>query len=166
MAKIALRDVTVTLRDGTTPTPNELEIVIGDGNITWTESRTLEYTNDRDLLDERRLASEVPMEVSLTAKLDYYSGLTAGPLPSIMEAIYFEGAASTWISTDTDPCRPKCLDLVLDNVPSCSGVDAQETIVFPKFFAETADFDVQAAQISLSGTCLATKVVATRSDIA
>ena len=165
MAKLALRDVTMTLRDGTTPTANELELVIGDGNVTWTEQRPLEYTNDRDLLDERRLAAEVPMEVNLTAKLDYYTGLTAGSVPSPMDAFYFQNHASTWESTDSDPCRPKCLDLVMDNVPTCDGTDARETYIFPKFFAENVDFDVQAAQLSIRGTCLATKVTTTRSDL-
>ena len=165
MAKIALRDVTVTLRDGTTPTPNELELVIGDGNITWTEQRPLEYTNDRDLLDERRLAAEVPMEVNLTAKLDYYTGLTAGSTPSPMDAFYFQGHASSWESSDSDPCRPRCLDLVVDNIPTCNGTDARETYVFPRFFAENVDFDMRSAQLSIRGTCLATKVVTTRSDL-
>lgn len=165
MAKISLRDITVVLRDGTPSTPNELELVIGDGNITWTEQRPLEYTNDRDLLDERRLAAEVPLEVNLTAKLDYYTGLTLGNTPSPMDAFYFENHAATWISTDSDPCRPKCLDLVVDNVPSCNGVDARETYVFPRFFAENVDFDMQAAQLSVRGTCLATRVITTRSDL-
>jgi len=165
MAKIDLRDVTVILRDGTPVTPNELELVIGDGNITWTEQRPLEYSNDRGVIDERRLADDVPLEVNLTVKLDYYSGLTAGSVPSPMDVFYFEGHASTWLSTDSDPCRPKCVDLILDNIPTCDGTDARETYVFPLFFAENVDFDVQSAQLSVRGTCLATRVIATRSDL-
>lgn len=163
MAKINLRDVTILLRDGTPSTPNELELIVGDGNLTWTEQRPLEYTNNRGLLDERRLGDEVPVEVNLTVNLDYYTGLTAGSVPSPMDAFLFRGHASDWISTDSDPCRPKCLDLILENVPDCVATDSSETYVFPTFFAENIDFDTQAAQLSVRGTCLATTVSAVRS---
>ena len=164
MARIALRDVTLTLRDGSTPTPNELEIQVGDGNITWTEQRPLEYINDRDKLDDRRLAPEVPLEVNLTVKWEYYRGDGAGD-PSPMDVFYFENDASAWVSTDSDPCRPKCVDLIIENIPDCIGTAKKETYVFPKFFAENVDFDISAGQLSVRGTCLATRVTTTREDL-
>jgi hypothetical protein len=42
-----LKDCTVSFRDGTTPTPFELEIKVDEGNLTWTESRNLKAVKDR-----------------------------------------------------------------------------------------------------------------------
>ena len=39
--KIDLKDCTIYFKDGTTPTPNELELKIGSGNLTFTEHNIL-----------------------------------------------------------------------------------------------------------------------------
>ena len=163
MSQISLRDAEVVFVDGTGPTPNELIITVGEGNLTWTESRPLEYTSNRGLIEDRKLADDVPMSVSLDLRWDYYRGKNGGgEPPSPMDVIHFENNASTWVSTDTDPCRPKCIDIVIHYRPDCAETDSDETITLPKFFAEDKAFDLREGTIALTGTCLAIRALSVR----
>lgn len=166
MAKIQLRNCKIYLRDGTTPTPNKLEIKIGEGEISWTEARPLEYTNDRGKIDARNLGDEVPLEVSLSAKWEYYRGDGLGN-PSPVDVLKFKNDAANWVSTDPDGCQPKCIDLIIENVPDCAGAGKMETYVFPKFFAENIEFNISpsSSDMSFSGTCLAIEPTTVREDI-
>lgn len=164
MSQISLRDTSVLLRDGTTPTANTLELIIGEGNVTWTETRALEYTRNRGALEDRRLADEEPMSVNIDLRWDYYRGGNGvSDPPSPVDAMKFQNNASTWISTDPDACRPKCIDVVLNYEPDCQVTDSNEEIVLPMFFAETFDYDPDEGTIAVTGTCLATEALSTRS---
>jgi hypothetical protein len=165
MSKVSLKESTILLQDGTPSTPNELEIKIGDGNITWTEARTIEYTNDRGRISERRETDEVPMAVSLQFNWDYIKGKTGGgELPSPVDVLKKQGNASTWVSTDPDACQPYSIDIVIKYEPECTGAQVNETITLPKFVYESLDYDLDAGQIDVSGTCLATEALSERSD--
>ena len=80
-AQISLKFATMKLIDGTAVTPEEIEIKIGEGNLTWTEAKTMEYLLDRTLLDEVRAGDEIPMDVSFDFIWDYLTG--DGIIPSI-----------------------------------------------------------------------------------
>lgn len=160
MSKISLRDAIITFKDAGA---NSIEIKVGDGNLTWEEARTVEYTNDRGILSERRLGDDVPMSVSLDMNWDYIKGLTAGSIPSPIDALKQLDHASTWVSTDTDLCQPYAIDIIVTYEPACTGTDTIETITLPKFTWESLSFDLDAGSIAVSGTCLATESTAVRS---
>lgn len=161
MASIDLKNVTIKLIDGTAVTPNELEIKIGVGNLTYTERVERIYENDRGLLDEVRDGDEQPMDVTFDFKWDYISSTTG--TVSIEDALKQTGEAASWVSTDADLCRPYALDVVLENVPSCVVTDSEETITLPDFRWEELNHDLRAASISCTGKCNATTATAVRS---
>ena len=149
-AQIDLKDVTLKIKDGTTPA-NEVEVVIGEGNITWSERRNMDYILDRGTLDEVREGDEVPVEVSMDFKWSYLKG--DGTTPSIEDALKRLNAAAAWVSTDADTCRPYAVDLEFENAPSPSACGDQETITFSDFRYEQLDHDARAGTVSCTGKC-------------
>lgn len=162
-ATIDLKDVTITLRDGTTPTPNELEVSIGEGNLTYTERRERKYTKDRGKLDDVRDGDEAPMDVSFDFKWDYLQG-TGGTDITIEDVLKQRGGASAWKSTDSDQCRPFAVDLVLKNKPACATANSVETTVLPDFRHEEMSHDLRGGTVACTGKCNATEPTIVRSD--
>jgi len=168
MAQIDLKSVTLKLQDGTTPTPNEISIKIGEGNLTYSENVTREYTLDRGLLDEVRDGDEVPMDVAFDLVWEFITGNTdsAGVPPTVEDALKNQNNASTWVSTDADACRPYALDVVLEDVPVCGAsapIQEQEVVTLPDFRYETLDHDLRAGTIACSGRCNAKVATIVRS---
>lgn len=165
---IDLKNTSIKLVDGTTPTANELEIKIGEGDVTWDETRNVEYILDRGRIDEVRLGDEVPMDVNFDFNWEFLSGDTssAGALPTVEDVLKNRGNASTWISTDPDTCRPYAIDILLENVPPCGSGGApaeQEYITLPDFRWATLNHDLRAATVACTGQCNAQEATAVRS---
>lgn len=162
MAQIDLKNATITIRDGATPTANELEINIGQGTLTFSEKRTMEYTLNRGALDEVREGDEQPMDVSFDIVWEYVKGTTGtSGVPSPIDALKHINAASTWTSSDSDACRPYAVDLEIAYVPSCS-TGNNETIILPDFRYEDLAYDIKAGTIRCSGKCNVTDASPTR----
>lgn len=164
-ATIDLKYATIKVLDGTTPTPNELEIKIGEGNLTFTEARNIIYTLDRSLLDDVREGDQVPVQLSFDGQWEYMTASSStGATPTLRDVLNKIGGASSWVSTDSDICRPYCVDIELEYRPQCSGSAAgdAETIVFPDFRHESFDGDLRAATFSVSGQCNVTLATVTR----
>ena len=51
--------------------PQQIEIKVGDGNITYTENRTYEYMLDRGDLDTVREGDQVPLDVRLECTYEH-----------------------------------------------------------------------------------------------
>ena len=87
--------------------PQQLEVKIGEGNITYTEHNEYDYLLDRDNLDTVKEGKEVPMDVKWDS---VYEHITTGTSENIspMDALKGIGAASEWISYAADPCEPYC----------------------------------------------------------
>jgi len=163
-AQIDLKYVTIKLVDGTTPTPNELEITIGEGNLTYTEARNIEYTLDRGNLDEVREGDQGPVDVSIDLVWEYLRGSSAsGALPTVEEAFKKIGNAAAWVSTDTDTCRPYAVDLVVTYAPVPASCGDKEVITLPDFRYESLDHDLRAGTVSVSGKCNVTRASVVRS---
>ena len=160
MAQIDLKQATIIVRDGSA-TPNELNIKIGEGNLTFTERRNMEYTLDRGLIDEVREGDQVPMEINIDFVWEYLSSPSGGDTPTIIEAIKGEGVASDWVSTDDDPCRPYAVDIVVTYNPEC-GTDSVETITLPDFRFEEVGHDLREGTMSCSGRCNSVQPLAVR----
>ena len=165
-AQIDMKNATIKIQDGTAVTPLEITVGIGEGNLTFTEKRTLEYILDRGTLDDVREADEEPVDVSIDAKWTYImsDSTDEAGIPSVREALSKTGQASAWVSTDSDACRPFAVDLVIEHVPSCAGslTKPNETITLPDFRYEQIAFDTKAGTLAITGKCNVTAITALR----
>ena len=156
---IDLKETTIRLSDGT-GTPLTLDIKIGEGNLTYSETRNLEYILDRGNLSEVRLGDQIPLDVSFDVIWDYISSPSSG-VTSPEDALKQRGLASSWVSSDTDVCRPYALDVIVIYNPACATADT-ETITLPDFRYESIDHDLRAGTLSVSGKCNAVEATAVR----
>ena len=163
MAQIDLKQATVTIKDGST---NSLEVRIGEGNLTYTEARNMEYNLNRGVLDEVREGDQIPVAVTFDFVWEYLKGpssaSSAGGTPTIEDALKQRGGAAGWTSSDSDTCRPYAVDLVILYVPNCATGD-QEEIILSDFRWEQLNHDLSAGTIASSGNCNVTEAVVTRS---
>ena len=160
-AQIDLKKCTIKIKDGTTPTANELEITIGEGNLTYTERVNREYTLDRGTLDEVRDGDEVPCELKMDFTWDYISSRSGGTA-TIEDALKQLNEASGWVTSDTDTCRPYAVDVEVVYEPTPSSCGDKETILFSDFRYEELGHDLREGTISCSGRCNVTKPTVTR----
>ena len=162
---VDIKRTTLKIKDGTTPTPNEVTIKVGEGNITFTENRTIEYILDRGLIDEVREGDEVPVDVSFEFNWIYLTGSpSSGALPTIKDALTRVGNAASWISSDPDGCAPYAVDIEILYEPVCgasAGIE-NERITISDFRWESLDHDLRAATISVTGRANVNLVTAVR----
>jgi hypothetical protein len=153
-ASIDLKNTTMYIKDGTSPTPLQIEIKIGEGDLTWTETVNREYMLDRGNLDDVRNGDQVPMDVRFDLKYEYIqapSGSSA--VPTVSEALKRIGAAAAWVSTDSDACRPFAVDIVVLHQPTPSNCGDQEEVTLPDFRYESLEHSIRNATISCTGKC-------------
>lgn len=169
--RIDLKDSTIYIKDGTSGTALQLEVKIGDGNLTYTERRNMEYILDKGSLDDVREGDQVPVQVQMDATWSYIKGpsssstVTSGTptgTPTIEDALKQRGAAINWVSTDSDLCRPYAVDLEIVTNPQPGGCGDQETILLQDFRWEEIAHDLRAGTLSVSGQCNVTEATATR----
>jgi hypothetical protein len=140
--------------------PQQIEIKIGDGNLTYTENTNYDYDLDRGLLDTVREGDQAPMDVNLDFVYEY---ITTGTGESItpMDAVKGEGGASGWYSSSSDPCEPYAVDMEVVYTPPCGGAEI-ETTLFPDFRSDSREVDFGEASIAVTGRCNATEPIVTR----
>ena len=162
MAQIDLKQATVTIKDGD---GNSLAIRIVEGNLTYSETKNMEYKLDRGILDEVREGDEAPIDVTFDFVWDYLKGpssaSSAGGTPTIEDALKQRGGAADWVSSDSDICRPYAVDLVILYTPSCATGD-QEEITLPDFRHESLAHDLSAGTVAATGKCNATEAIVVR----
>jgi hypothetical protein len=158
----ALGAGTYAENDVVTFLPQQIEIKVGDGNITYTEHRTYEYMLDRGDLDTVREGDEVPLDVRLECT---YEHITTGTSEAItpMDALKGVGEADEWVSASADPCEPYAIDIEVEHVPPCGGAQKEITL-FPDFRADTKEVNYKDATISLTGKCNVIEPDVTRED--
>lgn len=142
--------------------PQQLEIKIGEGNITYSEADEFNYRLDRDQLDTVEQGADQPMEVSI----DFvYEAITTGTSETMapMDAIKRRRNASEWVSSSADLCEPYAIDVVVIHRPPCGTKQAERTI-FPDFRSESREVDFGEATISVSGRCNAVEPLVARGD--
>jgi hypothetical protein len=137
-----------------------IDIKVGEGTLTYDETRTIEYLRERGLIDEVREGDQNPMDVSLDLTWDYITGPAAGT-PSPEDAMKKRGLASTWASSDSDACRPYAVDIEVDYIPNCA-IGDREIITLPDFRYETINHDLKASTLKASGKCNATQAIVER----
>jgi hypothetical protein len=152
-----------TYVDGGTVTfqSQEVEIKVGDGDVTYTENNEYNYDLDRGDLDTVREGDQVPMDV----KFDIiYEHITTGTNETIspMDALKRTGGAAEWVSSATDLCEPYAVDIEVVHTPPC-GTAQKETTVFPDFRSESREVSFKDSAISVSGKCNAVEPIVSRS---
>lgn len=159
-AQIDLKNCTIRIKDGAS---HSIDVKIGEGNLTFSEKRNVQYTLDRGVLDEVRLGDQVPMDVSMDFVWEYISGGVASDgVPSVEDALKRKGAAAAWTSTDSDACRPYAVDIEVLYDPQPAGCGDDETILLSDFRYEELNHDLKAGTISCTGKCNVTEATATR----
>jgi hypothetical protein len=157
MAQIDLKNATIKFKDGGS---EELEVKIGEGNLSWTEKVNRIYTKDRGLLNDVRDGDEEPVEVSMDFIWEFLKSSTGDP-PSPEDVLKQRGEASAWVSTDDDECRPFAIDIEVLYEPPCGGAE-NERIVLNDFRYEQLQHDLRNASVSVTGKCNVTEATITR----
>lgn len=141
--------------------PQQIEIKIGSGDLTYTEKNDFTYELDRGELDTVRENDDQPMEISIDL---VYEHITTGTSETIspMDALKQIGGASGWFSASTDQCEPYSIDMVLLQEAPC-GTSENETTVFPEFRSESRAISLRDATIKVTGKCNAVEPTVTRS---
>jgi hypothetical protein len=147
--------------DDITFLPQQIEVKIGDGNLTYTETKNYEYELDRGNLDTVREGDEAPMEINLEF---VYEHVRTGTNENIspVDALKGIGGAVGWFSSSTDPCEPYSVDIEVEHNPPC-GTAQTETTLFQDFRRDSLEFDLSAATIAVAGKCNASEPTITRS---
>jgi len=141
--------------------PQQIEIKIGEGNLTYTEAKDYIYLLDRGLLDTVKEGDEQPLEISLEF---VYEHVTTGTSEAIspVDALKRKGAAEEWVSSSSDLCEPFSVDVEIEHVAPC-GTSQNETTVMPDFRYDSLDFNLQDATIAVAGKCNTTEAITVRS---
>jgi hypothetical protein len=138
-----------------------LEVKVGEGNLTYDESKTREYVLDRGNLDTVRDGDDVPADVAFDLVWDFLSAVGGSAAPTIEEVLKQTGEAATWLTTSADPCEPYCVDLEVHYDPGCGGENT-ELIVLPYFRYEKLTHNLRDSQVSCTGKCNAEVATLTR----
>ncbi len=138
----------------------QIEIKVGDGNITYTENKNYEYDTDRGLLDTVREGDEAPMDVNVDFVYEFITTGTAEAITA-MDAIKQQGGASGWYSASADPCEPYCIDIEVEYTPPCGGAEKEFT-TFPDFRPDSKEVDFGEAAVSVTGRCNALEPILAR----
>lgn len=140
--------------------PHQLQIKLGEGNLTYTEKKARQYIKDRGRLSTVRNADEEPVEVKMDAQWEFIRASTGLP-PSIEDVLKQRGEASTWVTSAADPCEPYAVDIVIEYTPPCGNIET-EIITLSDFRYEDLPHDTKAGTISISGKCNITEASVSR----
>ena len=160
MAQFDLKNATVRLADGDSP-QNKLDIKVGDGTVTFDETKVMEYVKDRGLLSTVREGDEEPMDVRIDIVWEFLKASTITDTPTVEDALKNRGGASAWVSSDADECAPFALDIEIFYDPDCTTEDIEQ-IILPDFRYEKLTHDLKAGTIQAQGKCNATEATITR----
>lgn len=142
-----------------------LEVNIGEGNLTYSEKKNMDYKLNRGVLDSVVEGDQAPMEVSMDFIWEFLTAISGADTPTIEDALKQRGPASTWISSATeDPCAPYALDIMVEYIPNCEDI-APEVITLHDFRYESLDHDFTAASVAAQGKCNSVEATVTRSEL-
>ena len=142
-------------------TSNKLDIIIGEGNLTWTEKRNIAYKTNKGILYDVAEGDEAPLDVRFDFMWEYIKGSPeSGSDPTIEEALKGIGNASTWrnafdpASGDkyANPCGSHGVHIMIERRP-CFDTDELERIYLAFFTYAQLDHDLRNATVSCTGTC-------------
>ena len=138
-----------------------IEIKIGEGNLTWSETKEYEYLRDRGDLDTVKEGDEQPVSVSLEFIYEFVKSESGGVITPV-DALKRAGEAAEWVSTSDDLCEPYCVDILAKHCVPC-GTYQDEDVLFEEFRHESLDYDMGEASIAVSGMCNKSEATVSRS---
>lgn len=138
-----------------------VEVKVGDGNVTYTETNEYNYDLDRGNLDTVREGDQQPMEVSMDMTWEFLTAISGAATPTLEDALKNRGPAADWISSSSDACEPYAVDIEIEHIPRCSG-EYVEVITLPDFRKESLEHSIEDSTISTSGRCNATEAIVSR----
>lgn len=157
--RINLKNAVFKIKDGTSMTPLTVTVNVGEGNLTYTEARNLDYVLDRGNLSDVAEGADIPVNVSFEFTWDE---LLSDDNVTIEDALKKRGDASAWVSTDSDTCRPYAVDLEITHTPpDCQSKD-KEVVLLPDFRWDSLGHDYKAATVSCTGRCNVKQATVTR----
>lgn len=140
----------------------EVEIKIGDGNLTYTENIENEYELDRGSLDTVKRGDDQPVDINLEFVYEFVSTGTSEAITPV-DAVKGIRGAIEFTSSSADLCEPYAIDLEVEHDPgSCAGLVEKEITLFPDFRYDSLEFDLDEATIAVTGRCNATEPTITR----
>ncbi len=140
-----------------------LEVTVGEGNLTYTESREIEYVLDRGNLDTVREGDQVPVSVNLDFVWEFITAVSDSGTPTIEDVIKQIGEAAGWESSDSDECALYAVDLEIEYVPNC-GSAYREIILLSDFRWDDLEHNLDEAQVSMTGRANVTQASVSRSQ--
>ncbi len=140
--------------------PNQIEVKIGDGNLTYSEKRNIKYIKDRGRLSTVRQEDDEPVEVKMDAIWEFIKASTT-QIPTIEDALKKRGEAAAWVTSATDTCEPYAVDIEVLYTPPCSG-EQKERITLLDFRWEQFEHDLRQGMFSVSGKCNITEATVAR----
>jgi len=129
----------------------EVEIKVGEGDLSYTEADEYSYDLERGLLDTVRKGDDQPMEVALNFVFDQVKSGT-GEVITPIEALKGSGNASEWVTSSSELCDPYAVDLLVQDVRTCVAGESRDYL-FPVFRSEKRDYSIKDATIAVSGKC-------------
>lgn len=147
---------------------NPVAVRVGEGNISWSEKRSIEYVLDRGRLayesdtsgGAAREGDDQPVDASFDILWDWASA--KNPVNVLKGLDPTDGVTPIASAHAADPCAPHAVTIEVVVAPSCGGVTVEDSVVhyiLPFFRHESLDYAVDAGQISCSGTCQAKEVI-------
>ena len=135
--------------------PRKMEVKVGEGNIEHTKNKDPQVDTDRGVLDGARTGNQQPMNVSFAFVYDWLRSSTTDD-PTADEVLEREGEAADWSNAAADECEPYQVTLKVIDAPDCGSAQA-EIILYRYFLPQSINASVEAASVSVSGICVATK---------
>lgn len=143
--------------------PNQIEVRIGEGNLTYEEKRPRKYRLNKGKIDSVKDDDEAALEVTMDFVWEHIISQSNGEPPTVEEVLKRNGNAANWVTSDPDTCQPYCVDLVIIYTPECS-TEKREQIVLPKFRYESLSHSIKDSTVSCKGSCNTTTAIVTRID--
>ena len=138
-----------------------LEVKIGEGNITYTENREMEYILNKGNLDTVREGDQQPVDVSMDFVWEFITAVAASGVPTIEDVLKNRGEASGWTTSSSDTCEPYAVDIEIEHIPTCS-TEQREITTLHDFRYESLEHDPDEATVSASGRCNVVEPTVTR----
>lgn len=134
-----LQDGVIKLVDGTTYTPNELEVIVEEGNLTFNEKKEPKKILDRGVLSHLRKKDEEPITGSFSIKFIEFMSQVSPDNPTLYEVLNKIGEAASWVTTNTDGGDVYTLTAKFEIATPTSGEKA-ERVIFTLFYPISIDF--------------------------
>jgi hypothetical protein len=126
-----LSDAVIKIQDGTTPTANSITIAVEEGNLNFEWKRPVQNILDRGSLSQMRYADQEPVTGSFSVHFIQMLKQSVDSDPEIQEVMNWSGAASSWVSTNTDYSGVKTHTLLFEITNPDSSLQS-ERITFSK----------------------------------